>query len=80
MKKKTKKIKPEEELSDVLCEECGEAITKNRLKALPNTKRCIDCAEQREDTGEFVKTQMQIDSKVEGWEFKGVEEKIIKGD
>lgn len=31
-----------------LCEECGEAIAKPRLQALPYTKHCIECARKAE--------------------------------
>lgn len=27
-----------------ICESCGEEIAKNRLEALPDTDKCIDCA------------------------------------
>lgn len=30
------------------CAECGEAIPAARLKALPATTLCVDCAEQQE--------------------------------
>lgn len=29
------------------CELCGRPIPKERLDALPQTKRCVDCARQR---------------------------------
>ena len=32
-----------------VCEICGEAIKKERLKALPFTKICINCAEKLEE-------------------------------
>lgn len=34
-----------------LCEDCGERIGKERLKAIPYTPRCIDCAEASEESG-----------------------------
>ncbi|HHT26035.1 MAG TPA: hypothetical protein GXZ82_02130 [Firmicutes bacterium] len=30
-----------------LCEICGKAIQPGRIKALPGTKRCIDCARKQ---------------------------------
>lgn len=35
------------------CEECGEPISKIRIKVLPNTKYCVKCADKKppEDTG-----------------------------
>lgn len=77
MKNKTKK--KSEELSDVLCEECGEPITKKRLKAIPHTTICINCAEELEETGAFVKSHIEVNPEVTGWEFEGVDQKIIKG-
>lgn len=32
-----------------LCEECGEAISDNRLKAIPWAILCIDCQEKKEE-------------------------------
>lgn len=31
-----------------MCEECGEFISKPRLKAVPDCKLCISCAEEQE--------------------------------
>ena len=31
-----------------LCDECGEPIPAKRLKALPNTRLCVECAEDQE--------------------------------
>jgi RNA polymerase-binding transcription factor DksA len=31
-----------------VCKECGEEITRKRLKALPFTKICLECAEESE--------------------------------
>ena len=70
--KNTKKI--------VLCEECEKPISAKRLKALPNTVLCIDCAEAREDSGEFIRSQMEVNTEISGWEFEGVTTKIIKGE
>lgn len=33
------------------CEECGKAIPKARLDALPDTTLCLVCAEELEDIG-----------------------------
>jgi RNA polymerase-binding protein DksA len=33
------------------CEECGEAISKPRLQALPYTRHCIQCARELENRG-----------------------------
>lgn len=30
------------------CEDCGKAIAKERLNAVPYTRRCIDCARRQE--------------------------------
>ena len=32
-----------------LCEECGEPVPKERLKAIPYTRYCVDCARKLED-------------------------------
>lgn len=32
-----------------LCVDCGKAISKERLKVLPYTDRCIECAEEHDD-------------------------------
>ena len=37
-----------EERTYGLCEECGKSIKKTRLKAIPYTSFCINCASQRE--------------------------------
>lgn len=48
------------------CEECGDPIGAGRLKALPNTKICIECATEREASGKFKKHIMDIQSEVSG--------------
>jgi RNA polymerase-binding protein DksA len=37
-----------EDRSYGLCEDCNKAITKTRLKAIPHTTLCINCASERE--------------------------------
>ena len=34
------------------CQECGGAISKGRLNALPYTRYCVQCAQNAEDDGE----------------------------
>ncbi len=42
--------KKEAEVEVRYCEECGEPISPARLRAVPNTTLCIDCAEELEAT------------------------------
>jgi len=36
------------ETKSTRCQQCGDPIAPNRLKALPNAKLCVACANQRE--------------------------------
>jgi uncharacterized protein YlaI len=45
---KKKTSAPEEKIAR-LCDECGEPIAPARLRVLPETRYCIDCAEDLEE-------------------------------
>ncbi len=62
------------------CDNCGETIGEKRLKALPHTTLCVQCQQGRENSGEFVKTTMEVHQTISGWQFEGVEQTIVKGD
>jgi RNA polymerase-binding transcription factor DksA len=42
---KTEKIRPS---NKIVCEQCGRKILKERLKAIPDTTLCINCATESE--------------------------------
>lgn len=55
------------ELKERLCEDCGEPIAPARLKVLPNTRLCIECAEDLE-------AEMKARQARGEYEFQGVEQ------
>ena len=42
------------------CEDCGEQIHLERLKAVPNTTVCVRCQENDERAGKFVLHRMDV--------------------
>lgn len=63
-----------------ICKECENSIPEARIKALPNVKFCIDCQEERGNSGRFVKSRMLISQEISGWSFESVVQTIIPGD
>ena len=41
------------------CKDCGEKINPGRLKAIPQTKVCVDCQEENEKAGRFQLHRME---------------------
>ena len=39
-------IKKKKKATSVLCEACGKKIPQPRLKAVPNTKHCVNCVDE----------------------------------
>lgn len=42
------KSKGENQVNNIVCEECGKKIPKPRLKALPDARFCVKCQEEYE--------------------------------
>ena len=61
------------------CRDCGNEIPLARLELRPNTYFCVDCQKNSEAKGNFVRSKMEISQEIEGWQFAGVELKLIKG-
>lgn len=69
----------------VNCIKCGKKIPKVRLKALPDTKHCVRCVDEKESIGIMVwdgtATRLEIVSSEEAeeyWKYEKVEEKFTK--
>lgn len=46
-----------------VCEMCGKAIPEERLKALPQTKRCVECA--RKNGSDIIARRSEIGMDIE---------------
>ena len=61
------------------CTECREPIGTARLKARPTATLCVDCQMEMERTGRFIKHTIEIAPEIEGWEYAGQVEILVRG-
>lgn len=61
------------------CVECGDNIGAARLRARPTATLCIECQAEMERTGRFVKHTIEIAQEIEGWEYLGQQEILVRG-
>jgi len=63
----------------VECVECEESIDERRLKALPNTKVCVSCQQNRERNGRFQLHVMDVQAKSRCGEVDTLEQTLVRG-
>lgn len=61
------------------CKDCGDEIPKERVRANPKTRICIECQEQREKSGKFNRHTMEINPEIESWNCVGVTQSLVRG-
>lgn len=73
MKSTVKKIQPRK------CTTCGEEIPAARIRILPNTTICVDCAQARENKGQFQRHVIDVQPEIESWENVSITQTLIRG-
>jgi len=61
------------------CEECDEEIDARRMKALPTTKVCVPCQQDRESNGRFRLHKLDVQSKTRCGEIDTTEQTLVRG-
>lgn len=61
------------------CDECGEKIIQKRLEAMPYTKVCIGCQQERESNGQFRPHKMDVQAKSRCGEVDVTIQTLVRG-
>ena len=65
--------------STKLCADCDERIPEARLKVQPDAEVCIKCQAEREKSGKFQRSRIEVSQEISGWQCEAVVQTVIPG-